>query len=381
MDINCPHFTLCSGCTINFDVNRFGTYQEAVSYFKTRDIKDFPLHTGSPVHWRCRAKLAVRGGINFPLVGLYEKGSHRVVDIPQCKVHHPLINEAAALLRRWIKEYSIAPYDELSGNGVLRYLQFGVDRINNKVQLSLIVNLDEAKSATLNVALEALYNIRPDLWHSIWLNFNERRDNVIVGSSWKLHFGEEWLWESYRGKLIATHPASFVQANPEMFERLLGELDGYVPLGSSVAEFYAGGGVIGLTVLDRCISVECNEVVPLAETCFKESCLWLSSGQREKIRFVSGAAEKHVDSLLIGADVAIVDPPRKGLDPRLLKAFNAHQDLGRLIYVSCGWESFCRDCDALLKQGWKLTNASGYLFFPGTDHLEVLAVFNRHFTN
>lgn len=35
--------------------------------------------------WRCRAKLAVRGSASDPLIGLYEEGTHNVVDIPDCK--------------------------------------------------------------------------------------------------------------------------------------------------------------------------------------------------------------------------------------------------------------------------------------------------------
>lgn len=35
--------------------------------------------------WRCRAKLAIRGSSSKPLIGLYEEGTHNVVDIPDCK--------------------------------------------------------------------------------------------------------------------------------------------------------------------------------------------------------------------------------------------------------------------------------------------------------
>lgn len=35
--------------------------------------------------WRCRAKLAVRGSSTNPLIGLYEEGTHNVIDIPECK--------------------------------------------------------------------------------------------------------------------------------------------------------------------------------------------------------------------------------------------------------------------------------------------------------
>ena len=55
--------------------------------------------------------------------------------------------------------------------------------------------------------------------------------------------------------------------------------------------------------------------------------------------------------------------------------------LSRLIYLSCGFAAFQRDCDALVKSGeWRLTHAEGFNFFPGSDHVETLAVFDREET-
>lgn len=35
-------------------------------------------------------------------------------------------------------------------------------------------------------------------------------------------------------------------------------------------------------------------------------------------------------------------------------------------------------CDqALLKSGWKVTYVEGFVLFPGTDHLETLAILDR----
>ena len=71
----------------------------------------------------------------------------------------------------------------------------------------------------------------------------------------------------------------------------------------------------------------------------------------------------------------VVDPPRKGLERKFLDAICNAKQLKRLIYVSCGWESFKRDC-ALLCRSWRLSQAELFLFFPGTEHLEVLAIFD-----
>lgn len=380
MNILCPHFSFCSGCIHDTDVANLKTYNEAKEFFLSLGVCDLKLHTGLACGWRCRAKIAVRGTEEEPLVGLFKANSHYVVDIPNCRVHHPLINEAVNHVRQWIKEYGIVPYNEKTGKGVLRYLELAVDRKLQRVQLALILNQRQDEALSLKgqkEAIENLWEAQPQLWHSLWLNFNKRRDNIILGDLWLKVCGEEWLWDEFCGRQVCFHPASFAQANPEMFEKLLVELKKKVPHGTHVVEFYAGGGVIGLTVLDQCKSLYCNEIVPLAEKCFNKAKERLPEQLKNKISFVCGPAEKQMDLLHSDIDLVILDPPRKGIDPHLLNRLCMKSSLKRLIYVSCGWKSFQKDCMKLLENSWKLSSADSFLFFPGSDHLEVLAIFDK----
>ena len=77
----------------------------------------------------------MRGSSSDPLIGLYEEGTHNVVDIPQCKAHHPNINAAVELLRQGIAELDIEPYVEDEGTGELRYVQVN-DGCNNTQHVS-----------------------------------------------------------------------------------------------------------------------------------------------------------------------------------------------------------------------------------------------------
>lgn len=54
--------------------------------------------------------------------------------------------------------------------------------------------------------------------------------------------------------------------------------------------------------------------------------------------------------------------------------------LKRIIYVSCGYDAFRREAGELVNSGnWKVVGAEGFVLFPGTDHVEILAVFDRPF--
>ena len=106
----------------------------------------------------------------------------------------------------------------------------------------------------------------------------------------------------------------------------------------------------------------------------------------------------------LGANVLIVDPPRKGLDegvleqlslkhnpnqmysesPALISHLPRHtinwtNDVQTLIYVSCGFDALARDLDTLLMSnaGWKLESATGYVLFPGSNHVETVVVLQR----
>lgn len=100
---------------------------------------------------------------------------------------------------------------------------------------------------------------------------------------------------------------------------------------------------------------------------------------------VSTAAAAAAAGAFEGADVIIVDPPRKGLEPELLAALATEDATAAagcaahtLVYLSCGFASFQRDVEALVSGGaWRLEALHGFEFFPGTDSIESLAVFCR----
>jgi 23S rRNA (uracil1939-C5)-methyltransferase len=118
---------------------------------------------------------------------------------------------------------------------------------------------------------------------------------------------------------------------------------------------------------------------------------------------VASATDAMIAGQALGAQVLIVDPPRKGLEDEVLvelcKPFNPNQpyvesptvldipdekvnwanDIQTLIYVSCGFDALARDCERLLasRAGWKLESATGYVLFPGTDHVETVCILKR----
>ncbi|KAH9791996.1 mts domain-containing protein [Citrus sinensis] len=351
--LQCPHFQSCSGCTHEFNLHRPIIVDDATDFFKSSGLLDFTFDSCRLYGWRCRAKLAVRGTSTSPLIGLYQEGTHNVVDIPHCKAHHPRINAAVELLRQGIKELNVEPYDEDERTGDLRYVQ------------------------------------------------------VIFGNRWRHLLGETDFWENVGGIDISLAPSSFGQANTRAFDILLRKLQKYVPYGASVTD----------------LSVKCVEINKESQLSFEKTVSRLPESVDGNISWHNADNSIEPLSWLVGSDVLVVDPPRKGLDsslvhalqsigsaerkakslsessssmvkeekrPWILRAKEASVQIGSktnsenqslpqtLIYISCGWESFKEDCKSLLSsKAWHLEKAHGFNFFPGTQSIEVLAVFKR----
>ncbi|KAI3842428.1 hypothetical protein MKX03_035035 [Papaver bracteatum] len=59
--------------------------EDANAFFRNLGVSNFTFDSCRLWGWRCRAKLAVRGSSTKPLIGLYQEGTHKVVDIPSCQ--------------------------------------------------------------------------------------------------------------------------------------------------------------------------------------------------------------------------------------------------------------------------------------------------------
>jgi 23S rRNA (uracil1939-C5)-methyltransferase len=246
--------------------------------------------------------------------------------------------------------------------GLLRYAQFFVDLATQKIQLVLVV---QEMDPSLHRFAKRL--LEKDIWQSIWFNVQPSKMNRIFGNQWILFSGGVYLGQTLLGSPFLFHPASFAQAHWTLFERLASYVIEQVPQGAKFVELYAGVGAMGCLAASRCTSVQLVENNPFSFSSFQ------ASSHRKVSYHLEDASES--GARILDADCVLVDPPRKGIDAPLLRSLEKHE--GKLIYVSCDFTSFVRDCDQLQKNGWVLTGGKGYLLFPGTNHVEVVALLEK----
>jgi 23S rRNA (uracil1939-C5)-methyltransferase len=371
----CPHRPPCPGCP------RFG--EPGVARL-VRDALDELAHahglpaisvvSGAGSGFRHRARLAIRGRLGSPKLGLFELDSHRVVHIPNCIVHHPLINHVASTVRRALVETRTTCYSDDAHLGLARYLQVVIERSSQTAQVVMVANSvdTEPVAGCLNLIRERL----GDDLHSLWFNPNVERSNTILGAEFHNWHGPNAVVERFDGPDVCYPPGAFGQSNLVLAQTLIAHVRELIPPGSSVTEFYAGVGAIGLSVLDKVSTIRMNEVSPSSVRGLEQGIARLDADRKNRISLNPGEAGG-LSSLAEGAQVVIADPPRKGLDAALAVYLSDHAP-ERFIYVSCGLQSFLADTQRLLsRRKLRLAGLTAFNLMPFTHHVEVVAQFDR----
>lgn len=393
-------------------------FTKAESYFSDHGVLlscDYTAPAGS----RTTSRVAVRASDGGVMIGLFEPGTHNVrpcMEDPCCRLpHHPAINDAINTISEELEAFQkLSAYDETAGHGTLRYLQLSVERLTRRVQVVLVVNLADADAdPALKCFCERLWAkhcTNPQqapslLWHSIWLNFNPSSTNNIVSytdGAWKLlhHLSADpkaghrealckytppgCLHEAYpSGASFVLPPFVFRQANLDGFDGIVAALRAATPTGARVVEWYAGVGALGLSLAGDAEWVRCSDVNP-PRSAFEASRALLPAHVRPRVSYSVGRAALRIEDAR-GADVALVDPPRKGLDPPLLAALCDASPNGpcasirTIIYVSCGFPALARELELLLDAGWRVRDgrATAYVLFTDANHIETLVILDR----
>jgi 23S rRNA (uracil1939-C5)-methyltransferase len=372
---DCPHRPPCPGCPRFGETGLDPVVHAALGELACRHgLSDPPVVSGTAVGFRHRARLAIRGRLGTPKLGLFELGTHRVVHIPNCSVQHPLINRVAGVVRRALVEARVPSYSDQAHLGLARYLQVVVERSSQSAQVVLVANSETA--APLAECLELIREELGGELHSLWFNAHCDRSNTILGAHFDRWCGPDTVVEHFGGAAVHYPPGAFGQSNLEVAQRIIEHLLTQIPEGACVAEFYAGVGAIGLSVIDRLRELRLNESNPHALRGLEQGLAGLQPIQRAKVVLRPGPAGA-TQAAAEGADLVIVDPPRKGLESQLAQHL-AERPPQRLLYVSCALDSLREDIARLTSQGTlRLASLTAFDMFPYTAHVETVARFER----
>ncbi|MBR6789479.1 MAG: 23S rRNA (uracil(1939)-C(5))-methyltransferase RlmD, partial [Oscillospiraceae bacterium] len=143
-----------------------------------------------------------------------------------------------------------------------------------------------------------------------------------------------------------------------------------------LCDVYCGAGTITLTMARHCREAVGIEIVPAAVENAKRNAVLNGISN---VSFRAGKAEELLPRMIadgLRPDVIVVDPPRKGLDPAVIRAM-AQAGPDRLVYVSCNPATLARDAGLLKEEGYLIRKVQPVDMFCWTSGVETVALLTR----
>lgn len=391
----CPIYDQCGGCQIQHmsyagqlawkrqlvvdNLQRIGKLNVMVEDeegAEQQGIRVLPT-MGMDEPWRYRNKAQVPiGAAEGGLVGgFYAKGSHRIIDMDNCLIQHEHNDEVVTKVKEIGSHFGISAYNEETGRGLLRHVVVKKAFRTGEMMLVLVTN-----GRDIPYKDEWIGSIREAIPHvaSICQNVNKKQTNVIFGDETRVLWGRDVIYDYIGDVQFAISARSFYQVNPVQTEVLYGKTVEYAGLSGkeTVIDAYCGIGTISLFLAQHADQVYGVEIVPEAIEDARSNALL---NEMRNVKFEVGASEDVIPRWKeqgIEADVIVVDPPRKGCDPRLLDTI-LEMKPERVVYVSCNPSTLARDLRVLEDGGYRTVEVTPVDMFPHTVHVESVAMLVR----
>jgi 23S rRNA (uracil1939-C5)-methyltransferase len=366
----CVHGQHCAGCAllgvpqaIQLTGKRQHVRDALTNYPELRALDVLEVAPATPtLGYRTRAKLLVSpaGGI-----GLYARGSHDIVDIPECRVLHPLLARVVATVRLQLSaaEGALSGLDLrlVSDSGSEGALLTLVGQRSDRARLLALAQRLEPTAGLLGIALRlqdgrALQQLEGELEHVL----GQREARERLANEVTYHYA------TY-GSFVQGHRGQAAALSEQICRELATRLQGL--RGRSILELFAGAGALGLRLCEQGAKVSLVERYgPALEQAQRAAAEQGLTG----LAAISGDADEVLRGLLAAGahfDAVIVNPPRRGLSAGLRAGILALAPRA-VIYVSCEPASLARDLADFARQGLSAAHLQPFDMLPLTAAVE-----------
>jgi 23S rRNA (uracil1939-C5)-methyltransferase len=310
-------------------------------------------------------------------IGLFEPGTHEVIDMDDCPLHVPPLRRLLRDLREELDASPVTPYDETTGEGQLRYLAARAAHLTGEVSTPLKHELRAITQRLLR---------RGHKINSAHMNVHDGPGNAIFGAETVRLAGSDRLRERLCDLDFEVGPTSFFQINPwqainlyRRVEMIAGPAQpGTIP---AAWDLYCGTGQISLILARQGYRVLGIEENPLAVNDARANAR--KNRLEDRAEFVAARvedSESRIPGWAKSPSLIVANPSRRGL----AEATRSHltwlltqQPQSRFVYVSCSVETLARDLAELTKSGFVVRQVEAFDMFAQTDGLEWLVVLTR----
>ena len=333
------------------------------------------LGMNNPWQYRNKAQIPVQLVNGQIETGFYRKKSHQLVPIENFHIQHPEIDAAIIIVRDILRKYNLSIYDEKTHKGLIRHII--IKRGHHTGQMMVVLVATKTKLGVEEHIVKDLRTKLPKMV-SLVLNMNPDKGNAILGRKNRILWGQDYYEDQMLGKTFRVSANSFYQVNTPQAEKLYQVAIDAADLSGkeTVLDAYCGIGSISLSIAPHAEKVYAMEIVEEAIDMAQQNA---QINEIENAVFQAGAAEDVLpqwNQQGIHFDVAVVDPPRKGLDPEFIQAL-IEQDPKRIVYVSCNPATCARDCRIIADAGYRVEKIQPVDLFPQTTHVETCVLLTK----
>ncbi|NJE02460.1 23S rRNA (uracil(1939)-C(5))-methyltransferase RlmD [Thermococcus sp. JdF3] len=346
----CPSFGVCGGCLLQH-IPYGGQVKfkaEKLSTLLGIDVEVIP----SPVIYGHRNRIDVvisTNGIGFRRRGTWWDA----VDIEWCPVFGESSRRVLRSLREFIEDHTPSLYEIRKNEGFLRYIVIREGKFTGELMVNLVTS-----EGSLPESFPDYFGYADSVYWSV----NRTPSDVSYGEIERF-WGSEFIRERLDDVTYLIHPNSFFQTNSHQAVTLVRKVAELVD-GERVLDLYSGVGTFGIYLAKRGFSVEGIEVNPFAvEMANRNAGL---NGVDATFRV---GQDRDVENLS-EYDTIIVDPPRAGLHPKLIRKILKDKPQS-IVYVSCNPRTLRANLDELAGV-YSLEGAVGIDMFPHTPHVETV---------
>lgn len=307
--------------------------------------------------------------------GVYEKNSHRVVNVDSCMIQDQRADAIILTIRKLIKDFKMKTYDEDTGYGLFRHVLIRTGHVSGQVLVVLV--LASPILPAKNNFIKALRNAHPEIT-SIVLNVNDRKTSMVLGEREIVLYGKGYIEDTLCGLTYRISPKSFYQVNPIQTEKLYQTAIDFAQLTGKemVLDAYCGIGTIGMTAAAKAkevIGVELNKdaVRDAIANAKNNGIKNVTFYNKDASDFIVDMAEQNAK-----CDVIFMDPPRSGSTEKFMDCV-AMLAPKRVVYVSCDPETLARDLKYMTKKGYRVEKIQPVEMFCFTWHVENVCLLSK----
>ena len=380
----CPVARRCGGCKVmaadyseqlRFKENKVKTNIEKIG--KVTDFTIYPIiGMETPYHYRNKAQFPIGLNDKGELVsGFYAGRTHVIIENEKCYLGVEENEEILGIIKEFMAEKNIAPYDEVTLKGLIRYVMIRKAFVTGEIMVCIIINGN--KIPDQEELAERLSKVKG--MTSISLSINLCNTNVIMGKVMENIYGRKYIVDYIKDIKFNISPKSFFQVNPVQTEKLYETALEYAGLTGkeTVWDLYCGIGTISLFLARSAKKVYGVEIISDAIRDARNNAKMNNITNAE---FFVGKAEEVLPEYYAKhggyADVIVVDPPRKGCDTALLDTVIKMQP-EKMVYVSCDSATLARDIRYMTEHGYELKKVQPVDMFPHTEHVETVVLLSK----